>query len=267
LTNFSEDKKMSNWKLLVPCICGVLLLTQVGQAQNLVQNPGFENTTADPNLVCANWTRTTANVSGVTTMSRLAGGGQSGSASLHFAAGTDVGLNSTSNGAWQNVGPLVIGAKYQIHGKWRGKMALGTVSAAVGSVEVYYGFGSSATARASSERLVYSKREQYGSTNRHNVDPNSTWDWQDISASPTMGGDNTDTVIATNTYMTVRFNMSTTTQQGDEYLDVDNVTVQGCQAEFGSADLNSDCVVNFRDMATVTNNWLTCGVAPSSLCW
>jgi hypothetical protein len=260
---------MSHSKLSLFLICSILALARYVPAQNLVQNPGFENTSTDPNLVCANWTRTVANSGTVTEVTREATGGVSG-ASLHFSTGSAaIGANVATNGAWQIVGPLVVGAKYQIGGKWRGKMALGTVTGAQGAVEVYYGFGSSPTLRASSgaEKSLFSKREQNASTNRWNVDPNSSWGWTELSASPTMGQDAGNTVTATDTYMTIRIAMNTTVLQGGENMDVDNISVQGCQASIGAADVNGDCNVNFKDMSAVANNWLACGITSSAVCW
>ena len=259
---------MSHFKLSVLCICGVLLLAQSGLGVNLVQNPGFETTSAEPNHVCANWTRTYANATGTVDASLSAGGGLGGSNALYLSTTGGVGDTSGSNGAWQII-PVVTGKKYQVHGQWKGDISVQTLGTSCSAlVEVYVGFGISPTTKASSETCIYRKRNQYGSTNIYNVDPNgAVWDWRDIGVSPNLGWDGGDTVVATGPYMTVRFAMSANNQTATDHVYIDNVTVQGCQEAIGLSDITGDCNVSFKDMAVVGRNWLNCGVTPSSLCW
>jgi len=260
---------MSHMKLSVLCICGVLLLGQSGLGVNLVQNPGFETTSAEPNHVCANWVRTDPNTSGPVDASLSASGGIGGSKALYLSVTGGAGATSSSNGAWQII-PVVVGKKYQVHGQWKGDISVQEVTNSGAMVEVYVGFGTSGTQRASAinETLIYRKRNQYASANIFNVDPNgAVWDWRDISVSPNLGWGGDDTVVATYPYMTVRFNMQAAVQSPTVHVYIDNVTVQGCQEAIGLPDITGDCNVNFKDMAVVGKNWLNCGVTPSSLCW
>jgi hypothetical protein len=271
---------MSYLKWLLLSACGVLLLAQSGQAQNLVQNPGFSGTSSDPNYFIPNWRRTVVNAVGVIDVEQSLTGGVGGTASLHLATTGVAGSGSTSNGAYQII-PVTTGKKYQLHGSWRGNLNVQHVDGGDDVVAVYVGFSSSATVRApsGSESQLYRKRMTYNSTtslpvtvvfnynNSMNIsDPNvATWTWEDISSSPNLGWDG-DTITATDSYMTVRVEMGTAHQSGSEYVDFDNMSVVGCQGAI-SGDLNGDCVVNFKDAAILANNWLGCGVTPSTLCW
>jgi hypothetical protein len=253
------------WLLLITC--GVLLLAQSGQAQNLVQNPGFETTSVEPNMVCANWARTAVNVAGTTDVSLATTGGIGGSKGLYMAAIGGVGANSGSNGAWQII-PVVVGKKYQVHAQWKGDISIQAINNSSAIAEVYVGFGSSPTIRATTETCISRKRNQYNTANIFNVDPNgAVWDWRDINASPNVAWDGGDTITAANSYMTVRFNLQAALHTATVHVYIDNVTVQGCQTAIGQADVNGDCVVNFKDMAASGASWLSCGVTPQSLCW
>jgi hypothetical protein len=259
---------MSHLKLLVLCTLGVLVLAQSAPAaQNLALNPGFETESGETGLVCASWTRTWTNSASNVQVTRLAGGGEAGSASLNLVTIGGEGATSSNNGAWQNV-PVIPGYKYQVRGKWRGDVGVRPETGSYAVAEVYVGFTDSATARATSETSIYRKRNQYGSTNICNVDPNGgAWGWQDFSDSRNLGWDGGDTVIATANYMTVRVSMNTANQTGTGYVDFDNIVVRGCQAPLGAADLNSDCSIDFKDFSLIAANWLVCGVSPGSLCW
>ncbi len=268
---------MSHLKLSVLSFCGVLLLAQYGlAAQNLVANPGFEDPNTNGNLVCEKWTRTSSNGAATIQVNRLAGGGEAGSASLNLTTIGGAGASSSSNGAWQII-PVTAGKTYQIRGRWRGKLMPQAVAGANATVEFYAGFGNSSTTRASSanETLIYRKRLNYNNdpvvvnlNNTMNVDPNTgTWDWENIQSSINLGWAGGDRVTATDSYMTIRVLMNTSTQSGDEFVDLDNIQVIACSGAVGNADINDDCALDFQDVAYVANNWLVCGVSPQNLCW
>ncbi|HSV27177.1 MAG TPA: hypothetical protein VLH60_04720, partial [Sedimentisphaerales bacterium] len=205
-------------KLLVLCSLGVLVLARSGPAgQNLALNPGFETESVDAGLVCANWTRTWTNSATNVQVNRLAGAGEGGSAALRLETIGGEGVTSSNNGAWQNV-PVIPGNKYQVRGRWRGNVGVRAETGSVAIAEVYVGFTDSATVRAATETAIYRKRNQFGSTNVYNVDPNGgVWGWQDFSDSVNLGWDGGETVIATANFMTIRLSMNTTNQSGNNY--------------------------------------------------
>ncbi len=155
--------------------------------------------------------------------------------------------------------PVVSGKQYQIAAQWKGDLLNGGTGR--NWAEVYVGFGPSATTISGS--IMYKKATDGG--------PNATpmpWGWESILLSPNTSpvGPADGIFTATDSYMTIAFNLGGRAGVGPGYFNVDNVSVIGV-GECPSIDLNDDCAFDWLDIQKFVNEWLTCNRNPAGECW
>jgi hypothetical protein len=278
---FSEDKNMSNLKLLVLCSCGVLLLAQGVQAApvNLVQNPRFITAPpADPCYFAANWQYLNTETTTTAVLTRLAPGVRMAS----VASGSPV--STTDRGIWQAI-PVVAGATYQVNASWRGNFITDGATTNSGTAcRIYVAYGTSETGPWSNEQMLCYKKLGYNRViDSWNVpaslffpsnQSSYSWTtWEDASNSPCTNHPIAQDIAVVPdgmTYMRLRLNFDTTTLPantgGQAWVEYDNVSVTACQGAI-AGDVNGDCRVTFADFALLAGNWQVCGnTANSSLC-
>ena len=171
-------------------------------------------------------------------------------------ARNDATSSSNSNYLYQNVA-VESGKQYQFNAQWTGDLFNGGTGR--NWAEVFIGFGSSPTAFAGS--IMYKKATDGGPN--ENPQP---WDWQSVLDSPD-GGPANGIFTATNSYMTIGFNLGGRAGVGPGYFHVDHVSV----VEVGGTpcpelELVEDCELNLDDLAVLFGAWLDCNRNPLSQC-
>ena len=163
--------------------------------------------------------------------------------------------SSNGNYLYQNI-PVVSGRQYKIEAQWKGDLLNGGTGR--NWAEVFVGFQSSPTGMSGS--IEYKKATDGG--------PNEypqPWDWESILLSPD-GGPEDGIYTATNSYMTIAFNLGGRAGVGPGYYNVDNVSVVEA-SPCSEIDLNDDCVLDWLDIEVFVADWLTCNRDPASECW
>ena len=127
---------------------------------------------------------------------------------------------------------------------------------------MFVGFGPDATTFSGS--IMYKKATDGGP----NAEP-MPWDWESVLLSPNDTSSPVDGIFtATNSYMTIAFNLGGRADVGPGYYNVDNVSVveaggPPCPAN----DLNDDCALDWLDIEVFVSDWLDCNRDPASECW
>lgn len=254
---------MTGMRRIMPGLVAILLLATMGSAQNLLVNPGFDSgdagwtlfNSADPNM-SVTWGGSSGNPGGAVTLAR-----------------TD--STAASNGHYYHQAiPVTVGQSYVIQGQWKGNLGTGTSTAAgegYNWAEIFVGFSDTATPVTTglgSDFGTYylKKRFKLGDTGSYGTDASGQWNWESITASPSVENGYPVYFLATKAYMVLSFNLGGQPNGGAAWYTIDNLKVMAC-SEYPGADFNKDCKVTFADMAIVATGWLTCGLDPVSSCW
>jgi hypothetical protein len=251
--------------ILVCALCSLLGLAVSGMSQNLLSYGDFGGG-------LSGWTLDSSDP----LAAAVATGTGNPTPGLYLSRGTDS-THILPNGVGQII-PVVAGQKYQLRGQWMGMIMgrngagdpNGTAYAEINvtflpdNITPYVGTGAPAVS------MQLKKRWQSGTTpSAINVDPaTGTWDWESISISPLTGNSEAIVPTAGTNYMAIWTNFACTSGNTNTtvYVNIDNLQVMSCQA-FSQADLNADCQVDFKDLAVLTNTWMSCGRDPVSKCW
>ena len=170
-------------------------------------------------------------------------------------ARNDATFESNANYLYQNVS-VVSGRQYKIDAQWKGDLLNGGTGR--NWAEVFVGFGSSPTAF---NGTFYYKKATSGGPNEYP----QPWDWESVLLSPD-GGPADGIFTATNSYMTIGFNLGGRAGVGPGYYYLDNVSVVEAGTPCPEIDLIDDCLVNLDDLAALFGAWLDCNRNPSSQC-
>jgi hypothetical protein len=246
---------------IIPCLAAVLLMTSIGSAQNLLVNSDFNSdasgwTLIDLDLtpgISATWEASSGNPGGAVKLMR-----------------TEVALG-TNNHRFYQVFPVTVGQSYVIQGQWKGDLGTGTSTVAGEGydwAEIFVGFCATATPTVTEDFGTYylKKRFLLGDSGSYGTNATGQWDWEPITASPSRENGFPTYFTATQPYMVFSFNLGGYPNGGPAWYIIDNLKVMACSL-YPSADFNSDCQVNFADMAFMANTWLGCGLDPSTSCW
>jgi hypothetical protein len=251
---------MLQTRVIMPCLTAILLLTSIGSAQNLLLNPNFNSdasgwTLRDLNdsLVSATWGASSGNPGGAVTLMR-----------------TDGVLASNGHRFYQAI-PVTVGQSYVIQGQWKGDLGTGTSSLAGEGydwAEIFVGFSDSTAPVDGNDfgAICLKKRFKLNDSSSYGTNATGQWDWEQITASTMPGVTYPVYFTATKPYMLFSFNLGGYPNGGQAWYIIDNLKVMAC-SQYPAGDLNGDCQTNFADMATLANQWLGCGLNPSTSCW
>jgi hypothetical protein len=190
-----------------------------------------------------------------------------GSAKLQRAA-TNPAVATNGHRFYQFI-PVAPSTRYFIRGQWKGDLAAGT-TIGMNWAEVYIGFTRDVNIAQPNWTQSLRYRKQWDGVNNVNVASSGQWNWENITTSPegtAIGG--LTTAATDQNYMVIAFSLGgsvLTPQTAQPYISIDNVQAVACSS-LSAADVNMDCLVNFLDLSTVANQWLTCNVDPASSCW
>jgi hypothetical protein len=163
---------------------------------------------------------------------------------------------SNNNYIYQNI-PVVSGREYKIDAQWAGDLYNGTTGR--NWAEVFVGFGSSSTAF---NGVIKYKKAVDGTLNYW-----EPWNMESVLLSPD-GGPTNGVFTATNSYMTIGFNLGGHDDGGGAYYNVDNVSVvEAGGTSCPETDLTDDCLLNLDDLAALCIAWLNCNRDPDTECW
>ena len=166
--------------------------------------------------------------------------------------------STNNNYIYQNI-PVTTGTDYQISVEWAGDLLNGGTGR--NWAEVFVGFGSSST--SSNGNITYKKATDGGP----NEEP-QPWDWESVLDSPNSTSSPSDGIFtATNSYMTIGFNIGGRAGVGPGYYYVDNVSVvESDGTSCPEIDMNDDCQLDLDDIEILVEAWLECNRNPSSQC-
>jgi hypothetical protein len=252
-------KNMLQTRGIMSCLAAILLLTSIGSAQNLLVNPNFNSDTSgwtlrhtEDTLMSFTWEATSGNPGGAVKLMR-----------------TDGALASNGHRFYQAI-PVTVGQSYVIQGQWKGDLGTGTSTAAGEGydwAEIFVGFSASAEPLDGEFGTYYlKKRFKLGDTGSYGTNATGQWDWEQITASPSVENGFPIYFVATQPYMVLSFNLGGQPNGGQAWYTIDNLKVMAC-SQYPTGDLSSDCRVNFSDMAVMASGWLTCGLDPAISCW
>jgi hypothetical protein len=171
--------------------------------------------------------------------------------------------------------PVVTGHRYKFSGDWKGSI-LGTAASdpcTLNWAEVYVGWANSATPTSDewgNITVMYKKAYQQSTSYQVNVGTGAAWAWEAITNSRAGSYVPTDaTFTAAGSYMVIAVNLAAmpknSTSLGQTWVYLDKIGVQEV-APCPTGDLNSDCVVDMKDVAAMAANWLTCNRNPAEQC-
>jgi hypothetical protein len=262
-------------KILLSCVCSVALLVSVADATNLITNGGFNG--SGTGWIWLPLSTATGSAAGFYYASD---GNPAGSAVLQ---NVDPNITTgTTNFRYYQAFAVTPGNTYYLRADWKGDIVgLVTDTTSSGTLrnyaEVFVTFSASAPPYAydawpAGTAASYKKAYGDGLTNT----TTGTWGWESILASPDGGGpaNGAFTVPAGMTYMVLSFSIGgralsvdTTASlfaPGSVWYMVDNIRV--CNGVY-TGDLNDDCNVDFKDLASMAGKWLYCGMNHANLCW
>jgi hypothetical protein len=251
---------MLQTRVITSCMTAILLLASIGMAQNLLVNPNFDSGDSgwllrdlSDVLVSATWEASSGNPGGAVKLLR-----------------TD-GVTASNGHRFYQAIPVTVGQSYVIQGQWKGNLGTGTSSLAgegYNWAEIFVGFSDSTTPTDGNDFGVFylKKRFRLNDSTSYGTNATGQWDWEPITASTMPGITYPIYFTATKPYMLFSFNLGGYPNGGNAWYIIDNLKVMAC-SQYPSGDLNGDCQTNFADMATLANQWLGCGLNPSSSCW
>jgi pectin methylesterase-like acyl-CoA thioesterase len=175
---------------------------------------------------------------------------------------------AVNNHRFYQIIPVTVGNNYKFTGKWKGSLSDGKAAVKRNWIEFFLGFSSDTT--PSTWGSNYYKKRFVGVGNGSNINFSTTsdgnFDWEDLSASPNTSPIPPANAIwkATAPYMVISFNIGGNANGGAISMDLDNLSVVECSP---TADLNGDCIIDFKDIAVIAEDWLTCNRNPADECW
>lgn len=187
--------------------------------------------------------------------------------SAFLAADTNL-AGAVNNHRFYQIIPVTVGNNYKFVGKWKGSLWDGKASVKRNWAEVFVGFSTDTT--PSTWGSNYYKKRFVAIGNGGNINFSSAsdgnFDWEDLSASPNTSPIPPATAVwkATAPYMVISFNIGGNANGGAISMNLDNLSVVECSP---TADLNADCIIDFKDIAVIADEWLTCNRNPADECW
>jgi len=243
-------------KLLLYCFCCLLVLATWAQAGNVIANGSFDTSSSGWGFYVS------PSASGLMHADYDAGvGNPAGSVKCWI----DVNETTNNDHRFYQVMPVNIGQKYKLDAQWKGNL-YGKADVNPSSrnwAEVFVSFCDDP--EAPSWGLITYKKAFTGGPNTDT----GIWDWESILSSPdpsnpSAPGDGVFT--ATDRYMVVAINLggrANSVEPGKEaWVYVDNFRLLPCHDE-SCSDYSAD----FKYLAWITSNWLSCNIDPPTSCY